>query len=813
MSTPIIPGRDPRDAGARQSIAPPGPSPAPVPTAARGPAVVAPESGRPGGRRVFELTTPLGKDRLVFRRLRGREELSRLSEFDLSALSVEAAIMPGELLGKDVSVKIELRGGGDRFLHGYVTRFSQGPMVGRYYEYRMKVRPWLWFLTRTADCRIFQDKTPPEIIKEVFADHKVAVFDEHLNGTYAKREYCVQYRETDFAFVSRLMEEEGIYYYFEHHADRHVLKLIDATASHPTLEGRPTIPYYEPGKQVRVEEEHAHLWTFSLDIQPGESATDDYDFTKPKADLDVKSRLIQPHQWAAYEVYDWPGEYHEVPDGEHYIRTRIDELHTEFDRAEAECNVREIATGRLFTLTNAPRPDQQREYLITGAWYDMRDNAYESSGEEPVTYHCGFQALQSQQQFRPARITPRPIVRGTQTAMVVGPDGEEIYCDKYGRIKVLFHWDRYGKGDENSSCWIRVSQNLSGKRWGMVFIPRIGQEVIVDFLEGDPDRPIVIGAVYNGLEMPPYPLAEHKTKTVIFKSNSTLGGNGFNEIRIEDKKGEEQVFVHGEKDLDVRIKNDRREWIGRDRHLVVKRDKVEEIDRDEHNVVKRDRVEDVKRGHDLTVGGMQSISVGGMHSFKVTGNVSEDFKMNHHEQVQMMYSLSGMTVVIEGLVGLTLKCGASSININPAGIQIIGLPLLMINSGGAPLMGVPLPAMGPGTPLVAEIADNAEPGSKDENYRRQREALTEEERKAKDAPWHDPESPEAKKKPHWIEIELIDEKGKPVPGEHYRITLPDGTTLAEGRLDEKGRARVDGIDPGMCKVTFPDLDRTTWRPG
>jgi type VI secretion system secreted protein VgrG len=467
--------------------------------------------------------------------------------------------------------------------------------------------------------------------------------------------------------------------------------------------------------------------------------------------------------------------------------------------------------GRLFTLTNAPRGDQARDYLIVGASYDLRDNAYESSPEEPVTYRCGFTVLQSKQQFRPARITPRPIVRGTQTAMVVGPDGEEIYCDQYGRIKVLFHWDRYGKGDENSSCWIRVSQNLSGKRWGMVFIPRIGQEVIVDFLEGDPDRPIVIGAVYNGLEMPPYPLAEHKTKTVIFKSNSSLGGNGFNEIRIEDKKDEEQVFVHGEKDLDVRVKNDRREWIGRDRHLVVKRDKVEEVDRDEHGVVKRDRVEEVKRDDNLTVGGKQSISITGSHSLTVTGNVGEDFKMNHHESVTMNYSLKALQVVVEGLVGLTIKVGGSFITLTPAGIQIMG-PLVMINSGGVPLMAPPVPAIAPMAALVADIADNADPGSMDESYRRQHEALSPEDRKAKDAPWHDPESPESKKKRHWIEIELIDDQGKPVPGERYRITLPDGTTLAEGTLDAKGRARVDGIDPGTCKVTFPDLDAPTWKP-
>jgi type VI secretion system secreted protein VgrG len=762
--------------------------------------------------RVFELTTPLGKDVLLFRAMRGREELSRLFEYDLLALSADPAIAPGKLLGRDVTVSVELASGKRRHIHGYVTRFAQGEMVGRYFEYRMRVQPWLWFLTRTADCRIFQDKTPPEIIKEIFADHKdVAVYEEQLAGTYAKREYCVQYRETDFAFVSRLMEEEGMYYHFEHKEDQHVLKIEDASTAHVAIPDRATIAFYPPGRQVRVDPEYIHHWVATEELQPAETVTDDYDFTKPKAELEVKARLVQPHERSRYEVYDWPGEYYEVADGEHYIRTRLDEFHTQFDRAEAECNVRDLVVGHLFTLTNAPRADQAREYLIVSARWDMRDNAYETSPEEPVTFFCGFNALQSKQQFRPARLTPRPTVKGTQTAMVVGPEGEEIYCDKYGRIKVLFHWDRYGKGDENSSCWIRVSQNLSGKRWGMVFIPRIGQEVIVDFLEGDPDRPIVIGAVYNGLEMPPYPLAEHKTKTVIFKSNSSLGGNGFNELRIEDKKGEEQVFVHGEKDLDVRIKADRREWIGNDRHLVVKRDKVEEVTRDEHIVVKRDLIEEVKRAHNLKVGGDQAISVTGTHSFTVTGDVGEAFKQNHHEQVTQTYTLNAMTAVLQTTMGITISCGGSFITVSPAGVFIVG-PMVMINSGGAPMPPHPVPPMPPMAPLVAEIADNADPGSMDESYRRQREAMTSEALKAKNAPWHDPESPDAKKKPHWIEIELIDEQGKPVPGEHYRITLPDGTTLAEGRLDMKGRARVDGIDPGTCKVTFPDLDARTWRP-
>jgi type VI secretion system secreted protein VgrG len=335
--------------------------------------------------------------------------------------------------------------------------------------------------------------------------------------------------------------------------------------------------------------------------------------------------------------------------------------------------------------------------------------------------------------------------------------------------------------------------------------------VIVDFLEGDPDQPIITGRVYNAEEMPPYELPREQTKSTL-KSLSSKGGGGFNEIRIEDKKGDEQVFIHGEKDLDVRIKNDRREWIGHDRHLIVKRDKVEEVDRDEQVVVKRDLVEAIQRDHHLEITGKQAIKVTGSHSLNVQQDVIEEFKMNHSEQVTMNYYLKGMNVVIEGMTGLTIKVGGNFITINPAGIQIVGMPAVMINSGGAALVGSPGSLVPPTAPLVAEIADNADPGSKDTAYKAQRAAMSPEEAAAASAPSHDPHSEEAKQKKSWIEIELVDEDKKPVPGEKYRITLPDGSTLAEGTLDEKGRARVDGIDPGTCKVTFPDLDKDAWKP-
>ena len=562
--------------------------------------------------RMMELTTPLGKD-LLFRWLRGKEELGRASEFEVAALSTRNDIKPSDLLGKKITVKLERVKGGYRYFNGHVTRFAQGDTIGRYYEYRMTVRSWLWFLTRTADCRIFQEKTVPEIIKEVFADHSMAVFDDGLTGTYIKREYCVQYRESDFNFVSRLMEEEGIYYYFEHGDGKHTLKLVDSDTGHKKLDGKPSIAYHLPGRSLHGDEEYIQVFRQDQRIQPGLVATRSYDFAKPKADLGVKAQNIQKHESADYEWYDFEGDYIQTDNGDHLAQVRVDELHSEFELAEAECNVREIAVGRLFGFTNAPRKDQEKDYLIVSAEWDLQNNTYETVTQEDAVYHCTMKVLQSKQQFRPARSTPRPTMGGPQTAVVVGPGGEEIYCDKYGRVKVQFHWDRYGKKNENSSCWIRVSNPWAGANWGGMAVPRMGQEVVVDFLEGDPDQPIIIGRVYNADQMPPYALPANMTQTGI-KSRSSKGGGAanFNEIRFEDKKGSEQVFIHAEKNQDIEVENDETKWVGHDRKKT--------IDHDETVLVKNNRTETVGVNEKIDIGANRTETVGANESISVTAN-------------------------------------------------------------------------------------------------------------------------------------------------------------------------------------------------
>ena len=560
--------------------------------------------------RVMDIATPLGEGVILFHGMRGREELGRLSEYHLDLLSADGEIDVDAILGKNVTIKLALPDDSTRFFNGYVTRFSQGELHGRYYHYTATVHPWLWFLTRTADCRIFQEMTVPDIIKKVFADHGTADFKLELTSSYRKWTYCVQYRETDFNFVSRLMEQEGIYYYFRHTDGHNTMVLTDSCSKHVPCPGYEELAYIPPESLARPELEHISRWQFSREIQPGVYVHKDYDLERPSVDLKTQKILTRGYTPSNYEVFDYPGEYLQKPDGEQYASVRIDELGTQFETANAVSNARGVTVGALFTLDKCPRADQNCEHLVVAANYDLEFSDYEALEGGGTSYKCTFAAMSTKQQYRPKRATPKPFVQGPQTAMVVGPAGDQIYTDQFGRVKVQFHWDRLGKKDENSSCWIRVSHPWAGKGWGAVATPRIGQEVIVDFLEGDPDQPIITGRVYNAECQPPFGFPAGAVISGV--KSDTHKGAGNNEFSLDDTAGKERVFIHGQYNMDTVIEHDQTSTIHNCR--------TDRVDIDDSESIGKNQKWDVGVNRDAKIGSNETLTVGANRTKKVGAN-------------------------------------------------------------------------------------------------------------------------------------------------------------------------------------------------
>jgi len=751
------------------------------------------------------LTRLRGSDARFLFKISGVNPELLVSRFDLAegvsapyGLSVELAcedeVKMDDALGKEGFLTLT-GDGGDRIVHGVVDRFEHTGSRGRFGLYNARVVPYLRWLSLERDCRIFQNKSVPDIVKQILQDSGLPTdrFDFRLQGSYSAVEYCVQYRETDLDFVSRLLEEEGIFYFFEHSDTKHLLVFADGTVAYKEIPGESGVTYnFSQG--MAPKEECVYRFAFSRQVRSGKMTRRDYNFEKPGLDL-KKEEQAKVHE--KLEVYDYPGRYVEPDRGKQLSKVRLEESMTYYEAADGESTCVRLVPGFKFSLTDHEHGEYNREYfltkLVTHGEQPQALQEASGSGGGGFSYSSRFTAIPASVPFRPARVTPKPAVEGIQTAKVVGPSGEEIYTDKYGRVKVQFHWDREGAQDEKSSCWIRVSSTFAGGQYGSIFTPRIGQEVVVDFLEGDPDRPLVTGSVYNADQMPPYELPGEKTKSTT-KTNSSIGGKGFNEIRYEDKKGEEQIFVHGEKDADIRIRNDRREWVGQDRHLVVVRDKIEKVERDAHALVGREERLEVTADRHRKVGGLEAIEVVKSRSLTVGGDVIEVFKGSHSEQVTGDYYAQAKNVVIEGSIGLTLKVGGNFITVDATGVTIKGTMVNINPPAGAGLNGPSLNAVSASAPIAAAIAAGAVAG-KDKTYSA--------------AETHNEASEEAQQEKGWIEIRLVDENNDPVPGERYMIELPNGK-FAEGSLDQNGFARVNGVKPGTCKVTFPKLDKDAW---
>ncbi|HEY0856435.1 MAG TPA: type VI secretion system tip protein TssI/VgrG [Albitalea sp.] len=567
----------------------------------------------------YRIKTPLPASDLLLESLHCTESLSTLSQINASLLSPRGDIDPDKLLGQPVSFELAMSDDGTRRLHGYVTRFTHSGSVGRFHSYQAVVRPWLWFLTRTTDCRIFQSQTVPEMVKTVFEDHGIAVHDFKLFREYRSWDYCVQYRESDFNFVSRLLEHEGIYYRFEHSDGAHKLLLLDSSGAHdPQPHGLESLPYYANNGQAPPGAQYVSRWASSRSVRPGKFAITDYDFAKPQSKLLAQGARERGHELSDAEVFDFPGGYTRLADGTQYLENRIDEFHSRFEVFDGATNAIGLQLGFTFKLERHPRDEENAEYLVTSTTLQAHNGNLEAGAGSAGGFHCEFSALRTGQQFRPPRRSPKPFMQGPQTAKVVGPAGDEIYTDKHGRVKVQFHWDRYGRDDENSSCWIRVSHPWAGKGWGAVSIPRIGQEVVVDFLEGDPDQPIITGRVYNAENMAPYPLPEGAVVSGM-KSN-THKGSGYNEISANDTAGAEMITIHGQYDMSTTVLHDQTLEVGNNRtdHIAV--DDSETVDNNQTLVVGVDQ--------DITVGSNRSESVGANETITIGADRTETVGAN-----------------------------------------------------------------------------------------------------------------------------------------------------------------------------------------
>jgi len=583
---------------------------------------------------------------LIFDSMTMIDELGRPFEIDLDVSSPKPKGDLSNILGASVTITFQQPGNPDRNFSARLTRLRYIGLTGGAYRYRLLLRPWIWLLSQTQDCKIFQKQSAFAIISSVFKDAGFSdVSDKRsLSSGNVVLDYCVQYRESSLDFVTRLMEEFGIYYYFEHSASAHTLVFADDLSSHKAI--TPDIPYQRQMTEARTTK--SHVWDLNADLQLQSSSCTflDYNFTTPSADLTVKSIDSAAQSELSAEMYDYPGFYDTVDNGKKLIEVRMEDLTARRQTIGGTTNSRALQVGVKFTLSGHPDTSMNQDYLITGCTttFGAGESRSAAGGDLVDTYRCVFHAIPGKVPFRLDNKTPRPMIRGPQTARVVGASGDEITTDEYGRVKVKFPWDRSPAQDDTASCWIRVSQLWAGAQFGAMFIPRVGQEVIVEFLEGNPDRPIITGRVYNASVKVPYALPGEKTKSTI-KSNSSTGGGGFNELRFEDKKGSEEIFINAQKDYNETVLNNKTVKITQDSTTTV----------DQGN-------------NSLTVSQ-------GNHSVTISqGNHSTTVSAKNHELTvsagNHKITISAGKSEISAAQSMTLTVGSSSIKIEPAAITI-----------------------------------------------------------------------------------------------------------------------------------------------
>lgn len=699
--------------------------------------------------RKIRMVGPLPRTKMFLKAAKVVEGLSKLSEITIDFMSTDRTLDLAELVGQSHTVKIKL-GEEDNSASSdgmqsnnedsgtwrdFMGTCVEAQMIGLhegYAFYTVQLRPWLWFLTRTTGCRIFQNMNTVDIIKKIFQDRGFADYTFDVLRTPDTRVYCVQYNETDYDFICRLMEEEGIYFFSTVKNGKDHLMLVDDSGKHKPVPDAATIDFAQREANYRRAADHIFEWRGAERVTSGKVTLRDYDFERPKADL--TSSVAIPtgrHARKNYELYRYPGHYRKTQLGGIYARVRMEAEACRHETRTGIGNVRTLATGHTFTLKDHKRSSENKEYLITGAVHLMQIEVQNEDESQQLTrstraqgqtgatgkgapklpgtiefdednrdsYRCTLQTILKNVPFRAPQVTPWPEIPGILLAKVTGPAGEEIYTDKYGRIKVQFPWDREGKNDENTTCWIRHVTPWSGKNWGMIHIPRIGQEVVIQFEDGDPDRPICTGMLYNADLMPPYTLPENMTQSGIV-TRSTKGGSAstFNELIFEDKKDGEFVRLQSEKDYFEKIKNNAVITVGMEKKdpgdytMTIYNHRNEYVKEGDSTfkVEKGNEIRDIKTDKSEKIGQHSTKEVGGNLSSKVTGNEKHEISGNREASVtgNSKNSITGSytndvtgSVTIESKQGITLKVGGNSIEITPAGITIKGT-MIETNANG-----------------------------------------------------------------------------------------------------------------------------------
>ena len=630
----------------------------------------------------------------------GFEEVCKPYEFGIELVSRSANVDLTALLGTPACLSIADRSGGERLVHGLIREMEQLHTANRFTHYRCSLVPRLWFLGQIRDHRIFQNLSVVEIIQQILKEQGFTADGSSfkLSCSYEPREYCVQYGETDLHFITRLCEEEGIYFYFEHNRDSHCLCFCDREGG-PKIPGQSDLRFF-PGSGQLSDTAVINRLTLHEQVNSNAAAYREWNFRKPRLDLEVRDKEEDKQAAPAppgmlLEQYAYPHLYQLRQPGERYVKLRM--LRQLIFRQWIECSsdVARFLPSYTFSMHDHPREALNAGWWVVSVRHEGQQPGvleHEAPDGRGLHYASRVTAIPEMTRFIPTLEHPKNRIIGEQSAIVTGPEGEEIYPDEYGRVKVQFHWDREGRHNENTTCWIRVSQGWAGSKYGIMAIPRIGHEVVVSFLEGDPDRPLITGRVYHELNMPPYELPAHKTRTV-FKSMSTPGKEneerGFNELRIEDKKGQEEIYLHAEKDVNIHVKNDWKEHILHDQHRTVDNFTYALTKGETHETLKQPRKTELFANDNLTVHADSHTKVDG----KWLGKAGVEIHLH-----------AGEKMVLEAGTEMTLKAGGSWIKLDPSGVRMGG-SRINLGGGGGPGSGTPA------APLLPEASIPTDPGT------------------------------------------------------------------------------------------------------